>query len=430
MLTPPDHRLQDGHKMGVLYIRWDYGSDDTYPEFTVLININIVRRSVICNSCIETMRISCRGFYRERLRRHCLRTAFLTVFLSLLIEENIEYAVSLLSNSFGSSTHVADQHRSYQQPHRRGTADAVPRGGNIQQRVPFDNYFWSRSRGETPLQVADDDALPPPSPPKELPLRFLRAGKGDPAVGLRRYEATLAWRKQERIDGILRESFPSFALIKQNYPHYLHLRGRNGEPCFYEQPARTNLRALREGGVDLEQLLRHYMMITEFQWQYVERRDLATSIYIIDLAGIRMKDFFGETVDFVKKAAAVSAQHYPERAGCVFVINVPAWFKLIWQAVRPIIDEATLKKIYILRGAHEIRQNLLLRITLENIPPEYGGTSMPLGYSPEENELANLMSHNVGLAAQRRAVCKGCRSDTKTEHWACAFCRWTPARSY
>lgn len=182
--------------------------------------------------------------------------------------------------------------------------------------------------------------------------------------------------------------------------------------------------------MNLEKLLRYYTMITEFQWQYLERRDLASSIYIIDLAGIRMKDFFGETVEFVKKAASFSAKHYPERAGFVFVINVPSWFKLIWQVVRPIVDEATLKKIYILRGADEIRHNLLQRIALENIPPEYGGTSMPLGQAPEEKLLANLMAHNNFLTSQRRTVCDGCKTNTNPEHWPCAVCRWTPARSY
>jgi hypothetical protein len=33
------------------------------------------------------------------------------------------------------------------------------------------------------------------------------------------------------------------------------------------------------------------MMVTEFQWQYVERDDLQRSIYIIDLDRIRLQDF-------------------------------------------------------------------------------------------------------------------------------------------
>lgn len=265
--------------------------------------------------------------------------------------------------------------------------------------------------------------LPPPKPSDELPLRFLRAGKNDPVEGLRRYTATLQMRKEQGIDTILRQASPDFDIIKKHYPHFCHGRGRNGEPCFYEQPPKTNLPALREAGVTLDKLLRHYTMVTEFQWQYLERDDLARSIYIIDLDGIRMTDFVGEAVDFVKKAAGFSAQHYPERAGYVFVINVPGWFKLIWNVLKPIIDTATLEKIHILRGKEEIRKSMNDRIPLENIPPEYGGTSVPLGQSAEEVELASLVAHNNAIAehGQCNVYCDTGR---------CKFCEWVPARRY
>ena len=44
------------------------------------------------------------------------------------------------------------------------------------------------------------ESLHPPPPPRELPDRFLRAGKMDPSEGRRRYEATLAWRREQRMD--------------------------------------------------------------------------------------------------------------------------------------------------------------------------------------------------------------------------------------
>ena len=262
----------------------------------------------------------------------------------------------------------------------------------------------------------------PPPAPDELPLRFLRAGKNDPVEGVRRYQATLQMRSEQKIDTILRESSEKFHIIKKYYPHYCHFRGKNNEPCFYEQPPKTNLRELRNNGVTLDKLLRHYTMVTEYQWQYIERDDLARSIYIIDLNGIRMTDFVGEAVDFVKKASVFSSQHYPERAGYVFVINVPGWFKLIWNVVKPIIDEDTLKKIYILRGKDEIRSAMQERIPLEHIPPEYGGTSVPLGQSPQEETLSEWIEHNNILAAQQRTVCH--------DSINCKFCTWVPARSY
>jgi hypothetical protein len=133
-----------------------------------------------------------------------------------------------------------------------------------------------------------------PPAPTELPVRFLRAGKGDPIEGQRRYEATLQWRKEHNIDNILFEENFKFNMIKQNYPHYFHLRGKKGEPVFFEQPPKTDLQKLKAGGVTLTSLVRHYTMITEFQWQFIESNDFARSITVLDLEGIRMMDFVGE----------------------------------------------------------------------------------------------------------------------------------------
>ena len=246
------------------------------------------------------------------------------------------------------------------------------------------------------LPMTDPYAAPPP--PKELPLRFLRAGKGDPVEGMRRYQQTLAWRREIGMDTILKTAHPNFDLIKRHYPHYHHLRGRNNEPVYYEKPPKTNLKALRAGGVGLEKLLYHYAMITEYGWQCVERDDLARSITILDLAGIRLTDFAGECIDYVRKASAFTGAHYPERAGHVFIINVPSWFKIIWNVVKPMLDEVTLKKISILRSKEEIFRAMLEKIPIENIPPEYGGQSMPLGQSPEEQYLRDMIHYNNAVA--------------------------------
>lgn len=178
-----------------------------------------------------------------------------------------------------------------------------------------------------------------PPPPKETPLRFIRAGKNDPVVGRQRYEQTLQWRQENGMNTILKEPHKHFELIKEHYPHCFHLKGKKGQYCYYECPPRTNLKALKSAGLEIDDLLRHYAFVTEFGWQYIDRNDFGRSIYIIDLHGIRLTDFVGECVDFVKRTAQFTGQHYPERAGLIYVINVPSWFKIIWNVVKPLVDE-------------------------------------------------------------------------------------------
>jgi len=269
------------------------------------------------------------------------------------------------------------------------------------------------------VETTDDTS----SRTQQVPLRFMRAAKGDPALARQRYLKTLAWRKQYNMDTILSEPHVHFEFIKQHYPHYFHLRGRKKEPVYFEMPPRTNLKALREGGVTLDILLRHYAMVTEFMWQYVERNDLQQSIYIVDLEGIRISDFCGECVDFVRRACAFCNQHYPERSGCILVVNVPTYFKLIWRVVKRFADKKTLAKVKILRGKDEILETLLEFIPMENIPPEYGGTSMPLGEAPEEVMLWNLMRHNNHVEAHGTVECGG-------KEGGCPYCSFEPARTY
>jgi len=263
-----------------------------------------------------------------------------------------------------------------------------------------------------------------PPPPKELPLRFLRAGKGDPIEGQRRYEATLQWRKENGMDNILFEAHPLFEMVKHHYPHYYHLRGKQNEPVFYEQPPKTDLEAMRRGGMDLHGLVRHYAMVTEFQWQFIEKNDFARGITVLDLDGMRMMDFAGEVIEYVKMCSTFTGQHYPERAGHVIVVNVPRWFAMIWKVVKPMVDEVTLKKISIVRGREAVFAALAEKIPVENIPPEYGGQSMPLGESPEEHALRDLIRHNNALA-NGDFSCGG-----KAANPPCRFCSWGPVRSY
>jgi hypothetical protein len=242
----------------------------------------------------------------------------------------------------------------------------------------------------------------PPSPtstqssvPGSIPFRFIRATKGDVAAAKERWAATCAWRAENSMDNCLLQPHPHLKIIKENYPHYFHLRGKNNECCYYEQPPKMNLTELKKAGITLDKLIKHYAICCEYMWTKIETSEEGKSIYVIDLDGIGFRDFAGEVVDFVKRASSFTGAHYPERSGTIYVINVPSWFSVIWNVVKPMVDDVTKKKIKILRyGQEAITKALMEKIDIENIPPEYGGTSMPLGQSPEELQ---FMTHFEAL---------------------------------
>ena len=98
---------------------------------------------------------------------------------------------------------------------------------------------------------------------------------------------------------------------------------------------------------------------------------------------------------------------------------------MIWRVVKPWIDEATLKKIFILRDKDEIRRCMQEKIPPHHLPREYGGQSpYPLGQSPEEWQFARLVEHNNRIAAGDFS-CGGAAPGS-----TCPFCTWAPPRSY
>ncbi|KAG6612698.1 SEC14 cytosolic factor [Phytophthora cinnamomi] len=217
--------------------------------------------------------------------------------------------------------------------------------------------------------------------------RFIAGEKGDVEKGRARYEATLEWRKENDIDNILVTSHPNFEIIKKYYPQYFHGRTRDGLPVYYERPGKIDLPALKREGLSIDDLLRHYMYITEYLWRVLEPNDSGRSITVLDVTGIGMYDLGGEVLDFIKRASAFTGAHYPERSAHIFIINIPGWFNMIWRMVKPMIDPVTREKVHMLKGSAILRE-LETLIDLENIPADFGGEGAALGDSEEEHALA------------------------------------------
>jgi hypothetical protein len=215
---------------------------------------------------------------------------------------------------------------------------------------------------------------------------------------------TLHWRMQNGMDDILSRPQPHIGVLKRCYPHAYHLRGYHGEPVYYESPGRIDMDAMKSAGLTLDHLLRHYALVTEFIWTAIspyQDGPGSKGITVIDLDGARLRDFAGDVVTFVKRAASFTGKHYPDRCGAIYVLNAPSFFQLIWRrVVAPLVDPATLRKVRVVDSnspdnPNAIRDALLQMIPIENIPREYGGLSdIPLGYSPEEQLFRDLIDRN------------------------------------
>mmetsp|Transcript_17866 Transcript_17866/g.32978 ORF Transcript_17866/g.32978 Transcript_17866/m.32978 type:complete len:912 (+) Transcript_17866:61-2796(+) len=216
--------------------------------------------------------------------------------------------------------------------------------------------------------------------------RFLAGEKGNMDNAKARWTKTCLWRKEGNIDNILEQPHPNFDIITKNQPSFYYGRNKVGFPVYIDCPGQVKLKKLKNAGLSLADLLFHFVYSTEFLWTMLEPSEEARAVSILDLEGIGVWDFAGDVIDFVKKTIALSGEHYPERAHRIYIVNAPRFFTGIWSMIKPMLDEATKKKIGLYRSNY--KDALLEDIDAEQLPEKYGGLNPePLGQSVEDRLL-------------------------------------------
>lgn len=153
-----------------------------------------------------------------------------------------------------------------------------------------------------------------------------------------------------------------------------------------------------------EDLLKHWIFVTEYQWVIMAGGDeAAKGIAVIDVETVKMGDLVGDNLEYVKKTIGYANAHYPERSYVIYLVNAPYWFSLLYQIVRPMVHPNTQAKVRILTKAATLK-GLQEHIDISNIPEFYGGQLDFGGHdscryqSPEVVELNNFVQRvNEGM---------------------------------
>lgn len=193
---------------------------------------------------------------------------------------------------------------------------------------------------------ADDPVIN--NPDEEIPQRFINGCDGDLKEAQRRWDITRHWRETEGVNNIINEPQPYFFIIKKCCPQYLCGQGKNGHYVFYERPGDFDQIQLAARGIGVDALLRHWLFITEYQWEVLDRDPLAKSITVLDIGSANFSSLVGDTHEVVMRTITWANQHYPERSYVIFVVNAPYCFSLIWKGLKHLVHENTQKKVRIL----------------------------------------------------------------------------------
>jgi len=152
---------------------------------------------------------------------------------------------------------------------------------------------------------------------------------------------------------------------------------------YFERVGGINIQNMFDAGLSMEDIIRHYIFITEFLWEELQPHADARVLTVLDVRGVGLKDARGKAMDFIRQASKFQAAHYPERSFQIWIINVPSWFGLIWKVIYRMLDEVTRSKVHIYSD-DGYKARLLEVVDAASLPVEYGGTCTCC--SPEEFE--------------------------------------------
>ena len=95
--------------------------------------------------------------------------------------------------------------------------------------------------------------------------RHLKGEKMNVKAALKRWKKTLQWRQENEVDGILERPYDMFDVIKRYYPQYYCGLTKDQHLLYVERLTEVNLKALRELGITVDDLIHHYIYVAEYQ---------------------------------------------------------------------------------------------------------------------------------------------------------------------
>ena len=262
-----------------------------------------------------------------------------------------------------------------------------------------------------------DDESPSPVPPgtsrQIIPrsyVEFFGKSKAE-----KKWTESQRWRIEENVWRIHRLPHRWFPKIKTAYPHFVHGYTKAGYPVVYEKPGEMTLKELFAEGLEVSDMLRHYIFFMEFISNVLchrsevrnlldqrSEKDSASSwgfFVVMDVTGASLSTVMsGNVLKYLKLAGDTNTNHYPASMKRCILVNAPFWLSGVFSSMKYIVPESVQVDIH---SASSRLNGLRQFIEDDQIPKEYGGSSTyALGEHPFEVELsrlvdtANLQSEN------------------------------------
>ncbi|KAG5190795.1 CRAL-TRIO domain-containing protein, partial [Tribonema minus] len=228
----------------------------------------------------------------------------------------------------------------------------------------------------------------PAEPLRLCLLRFLRANGFNAPKALAQLEENVNFRDRENVVDLLQQKASDVLgcdpeAINRYFPHWDFGEDRVGRPVLCKQYGGFVVSELLSL-TTMESMVRSHVWEQEMTLRLMRRRSLARGaivdsvVVIIDTGGMAMRQVTADFIALMKRVAHVDQAMYPELLGQMFIINTPGLFTYVWKMFAPLLDSRTRDKIKIFSRPRDWQPALLELIPADVLPPEYGGTGVPL----------------------------------------------------
>lgn len=223
-------------------------------------------------------------------------------------------------------------------------------------------------------------------------LRFLRARKFHVDHAFDLLAADVAWRAEGGRSELYKLSAREVLgcdplLIYQYFPTWLQGVDKEGRPVSYRHFGKFETWSVLKL-IDMSTLIRFHAWECEMALRVARAKSRAENLHIetfclvVDAAGWGVRLATSDAFTFIKNMISTDSDHYPERLGCMIIINAPSALSWAYGVIQTFMDDVTKAKIKILGARAQWEPALKELIDSDQIPAQYGGSAPDL--TPEQ----------------------------------------------
>lgn len=210
-------------------------------------------------------------------------------------------------------------------------------------------------------------------------LRFCRARKFNYEKIVEMLDKHFKWSAEQKVDELALVDMSKYDKLRELYVHGYYHTDKRGRPIYIERTKEMKINECFLAYTEEELVSYHiqsYERLINVIFPACSKalgHRVEQTLTIMDLNGVNaFKLFVGKTKAFVKLAADIAQDHYPEILGNMFIVNSGYLFSGLWALVKPWIDPKTQKKIIIESGSG--KKKLLELVDEDKLPEFLGGT--------------------------------------------------------